>query len=102
MSLIAETQLLAISEQSLAAHFWDYEKIIIFAGKRNYDESDTDNDLTLSLEEQTDKNVKLYYYLPHNVEEGLTSFHYECKDDLMQHYLIVNYNKNVIILYSFY
>ena len=92
MSLIAETQLLAISEQSLAAHFWDYEKIIIFAGKRNYDESDTDNDLTLSLEEQTDKNVKLYYYLPHNVEEGLTSFHYECKDDLMQHYLIVNYN----------
>ena len=91
LTLIAETKLLAISEQSLAAHFWGSEKIIIFVGKRDYDESVTDNDLTVSLKEQTDKNTKLYYYIPNNYG-GLTSFHYECKDNLMEHYLIVNYD----------
>ena len=91
LSLITETQLLAISEQSLAAHFWDAAKIIIFVGKRNYEDSETDNDLTVSLEEQTDKNTKLYYYTTSKFG-GLTSFHYECKDDVMKHYLLVNYD----------
>ena len=90
-TLIDETLLLLISEQSLAAHFWKHDKLIIFVGKYEYDETVTDNDIILNLvEKEVNKYEKLYYYLA-NKDGGLISFHYECTDDITQHYLIVNY-----------
>ena len=90
-TLIDETLLLLISEQSLAAHFWKHDKLIIFVGKHEYNESVTDNDIILNLvEKEVNKYEKLYYYIA-NKDGGLISFHYECTDDITQHYLIVNY-----------
>jgi len=90
-TLIDETLLLLISEQSLAAHFWKHDKLIIFVGKYEYDETVTDNDIILNLvEKEVNKYEKQYYYIA-SKDGGLISFHYECQDDITQHYLIVNY-----------
>ena len=92
---IDETSALPISEQSLSAHFWDFDKIIIFAGKSDYnsDSSKKENILNITLTEINNDNVKLYYYTGINFynKYGFSSFHSECIDKNIQHYLVVNY-----------
>lgn len=91
---IDETSVFAISEQSLAAHFYHYEKIIIFIGKEDYDSSSTSNSISISLTKVTDKNTKLYYYTSESITELFLSFHHECpNNDATKYYLIVNYGK---------
>lgn len=91
LTLIDETTLLAISEQSLAAHFWNSEKIVIFVGKKQYDEEATENNIVMSLIENSDKKSKKYYYYKVNVNGGLSSFHSECPKEGTEHYLIMSY-----------
>lgn len=102
---IDETSALPITNQTLAANFWDLDKKIIFAGKFGYNSSMTDTTLNIKLTEIKDDNIKIYYYTRINYDNyyGFNSFHYECTDKNTQHYLIVNYRtlENYDYFYTF-
>ena len=84
-TLIDESSIILLNEQSLAAHFWDYEKIVVFVGTKNVDLQQ--NEINISL---GDASNNLYYYIP-RFNYGFSSFHYECKDGTTTHYLISNF-----------
>ena len=85
---IDESSLVAISEQSLAAHFWDYEKVILFIGSKN-DKSSSNGDINIITEEISDKNI--YYYMGSDLNLRFFSFYNECEKVDSEHYLFVNY-----------
>ena len=90
ISQIDETSVIGISEQSIAAHFWDFEKIIIFAGKT---EKEEDNNINIILSDMKNENTKIYYYKGDKEDyfKWFISFYYDCKDNSKEFYLIVNY-----------
>ncbi len=89
---IDETSALPITNQTLAANFFDLDKIIIFAGKFEYNRDMNDTNLNINLTE-IKGDTKIYYYTRINTDNyyGFNSFHYECTDNITKHYLIVNY-----------
>ena len=84
---IDETSLLAISEQSLAAHFWDYDKVILFIGNKNSDSSE--ESININLKEINDINI--YYYMGSDLGLRFFSFYNDCQKEKSEHYLFVNY-----------
>ena len=95
ISKIDETSIVAISEQSLAAHFWDYDKVILFIGSKNdyqeiSDEQETSNDsINITKEEISDINI--YYYMGSDLDTRFFSFYNDCQNENSEHYLFVNY-----------
>ena len=85
-----ETPVLVFTKQSLAAHFWNFEKIYIFIGNPTYTGLEETNEIKTILKKHEDKNSKLYYYKP-NIYNGFNSFYYYCTDNSTTHYLYVNY-----------
>ena len=90
VTLIDETSAFAISEQSLAAHFWDYDKVTVFVGEKEFKDAEQESNIEVFMQKYADINYKLYYYIP-NFDKGFISFHYECTNDAVQHYLLINY-----------
>ena len=87
---IDETSVILINEQSLSAHFWEYDKIYIFIGKKEYKSDEENYDIEINGRVYKDNNAKFYYYIP-NMNAGFLSFYYHCSDEITNHYLIVNY-----------
>ena len=87
---IDETSAFVINEQSLSAHFWEYDKIYIFIGKKEYKSDEENYDIKINNKTYNDNKEKLYYYIP-NMNAGFLSFYYHCSDESTNHYLIVNY-----------
>lgn len=85
---IDETSLFAISEQSLAAHFWDYDKVILFIGNKNCLDS-SEESININLKEINDINI--YYYMGSDLGLRFFSFYNDCKNEKSEHYLFVNY-----------
>lgn len=90
---IDETSVVGVSEQSLAAHFWDFENIIIFVGKTEKSENNEENIVNFEKTDINEENKRIYYYTGDKDEyyKSYISFHYDCKDDSTINYLIVNY-----------
>ena len=84
-TLIDESSIILLNEQSLAAHFWDYKKIVVFMGKKSVDSSSSD--ITINYVENSNN---LSYYIP-RFDFGFSSFHSECSDSSTIHYLISNF-----------
>ena len=84
------TSALAISEQSLSAHFWDYDEIYIFIGKKEFKEEEENYDTNIYCFKNTEDKTKFYYYKP-ELYYDFVSFYYQCTDANTKHYLLVNY-----------
>ena len=87
---IDTTSAFVINEQSLSAHFWEYDKIYIFIGKKEYISGNNNYDIKINKISYNDESTKLYYYIP-NINYGFISFYYHCSDETTNHYFIVNY-----------
>ena len=85
-TLIDETSIILLNNQSLAAHFWPYEKVVVFVGVKTVD-LQASNAITINRVEISDN---LYYYIP-TFDFGFSSFFYQCKDSTTTHYLISNF-----------
>lgn len=85
-----ETSFLLLSSQTLAAHFWDYDKVILFVGETEMKEK---NEINLNLSEMDTEKIYLYYYTGYDFENSFISFHNDCTDEESEHYLIVNYGE---------
>lgn len=85
-TLIDETSIILLNNQSLAAHFWPYEKVVVFVGVKTVD-LQAANSITINSVETSDN---LYYYIP-AFNFGFSSFFYQCKDSTTTHYLISNF-----------
>lgn len=90
---IDDTSAFLFSEQSFAAHFYHYQRVVFFFGKKDYDESSTSNNVKITLTKITDKSSKLYYYTSESIFQLFISFFYECGDETTDHYLITNYRR---------
>ena len=86
---IDTTSVLVINEKSLSAHFWEYDKIYIFIGKKEF-KSEENYDININKTTYNNNIGQLYYYIP-SFTSGFLSFYYHCSDETTNHYLIVNY-----------
>ena len=91
---IDETSVISFSNQTLAAHFWGYDRITFFIGRTEKDsENNITNNINIIVTEYNIEKSKLYYYTGNDFYNSYISFHYDCIDEKEEAYLIINYGE---------